>query len=360
MKEKSSAFRLTMPLFAVATLLPAALMLCGVFFGGGWVWLGFLYMGGLALVLDQVIPLVPADAEDGAEFPASDAILVAVGLGHLMLLPATVWEISAGADLSPLTRGLLFLAAGYWFGQVAHPAAHELIHRPGRGLFWLGGAIYTTLLMGHHTSAHRLVHHIHVATDKDPNSAPAGMGFWTFAPRAWVGSFRAGWSAESRLSQGRKRVHPYLIYLAGAVLSLALGYGLGGMAGVAVWLGLGLHATLQILLADYIQHYGLRRALRPDGKAEPVRTEHSWNTPHWFSQAMMLNAPRHSDHHAHPARPYPALRLPQDAPLLPWPLPVAGAVAMVPRLWKRRMKTRLARVQSTAQPTESAALPKAD
>ncbi len=61
MKEKSSAFRLTMPLFAVATLLPAALMLCGVFFGGGWVWLGFLYMGGLALVLDQVIPLVPAD-----------------------------------------------------------------------------------------------------------------------------------------------------------------------------------------------------------------------------------------------------------------------------------------------------------
>ena len=53
----------------------------------------------------------------------------------------------------------------------------------------------------------------------------------------------------------------------------------------------------------------------------------------------MLNAPRHSDHHTHPTRPYPALRMPSDlvAPILPYSLPVMGALALYPRRWKKRM-----------------------
>jgi alkane 1-monooxygenase len=58
---------------------------------------------------------------------------------------------------------------------------------------------------------------------------------------------------------------------------------------------------------------------------------------------MMLNAPRHSDHHAHPQRPYPALRLPTetDAPQLPWPLPMACMIALCPPLWKRAIRPSL-------------------
>ena len=72
--------------------------------------------------------------------------------------------------------------------------------------------------------------------------------------------------------------------------------------GAVVWAALGLHAQVQILLSDYVQHYGLRRA-EVQGRPVPVAAGHSWNAPHWFSSAFMLNAPRHSDHHAHPARP---------------------------------------------------------
>jgi alkane 1-monooxygenase len=98
------------------------------------------------------------------------------------------------------------------------------------------------------------------------------------------------------------------------------------------------------MLSDYVQHYGLLRKRRADGRLEPVSAAHSWNAPHWFSAAMMLNAPRHSDHHAHPSRPYPALRLPQacDAPMLPWPLPFACLIALAPPLWKRLMRPHLA------------------
>jgi alkane 1-monooxygenase len=138
-------------------------------------------------------------------------------------------------------------------------------------------------------------------------------------------------------------MHPYAGYLAGQAACLTLAWVIAGGAGVAVWLGLGLHATAQLLLSDYVQHYGLARARLPDGRLEPVGPQHSWNAPHWFSAAMMLNAPRHSDHHAHPGRPFPALRLPADAPMLPWPLPLACTLALAPPLWRRRIAPHLAR-----------------
>jgi alkane 1-monooxygenase len=98
-------------------------------------------------------------------------------------------------------------------------------------------------------------------------------------------------------------------------------------------------------MSDYVQHYGLARATGRNGKPEPVGVRHSWNSPHVMSSALMLNAPRHSDHHAHPARPYPALRLPDaaDAPHLPWPLPVACTLALFPPLWKRAIRPHLAK-----------------
>lgn len=81
------------------------------------------------------------------------------------------------------------------------------------------------------------------------------------------------------------------------------------------------------------------------GKPEPVESRHSWNAPHLMSSALMLNAPRHSDHHAHPGRPFPALLLKGDMPMLPQSLPVMACVALYPRLWRRVMARRAAQWQ---------------
>ena len=250
----------------------------------------------------------------------------------------------AGGWLSGWEKLALFLSAGWFFGQVSNSNAHELIHRSSRLLHRLGKWVYISLLFGHHTSAHPLVHHVHVATDKDPNSAKLGQSYYRFLPRAWIGSFRAGLAAESaRLARaGKPRwQHPYVTYVGGAL-------GLLGLAGLAfgpaapLWMiALCFFAQSQLMLSDYVQHYGLRRALREDGKPEPVGPAHSWNTPHWFTSSLMLNAPRHSDHHAHPARPYPALRLTDDMPTLPRSLPVMGALALSPTLWRRVMDPRV-------------------
>jgi alkane 1-monooxygenase len=344
--------------FAVASLLPLPLMALGMAFGGAWLWAAFLYMAVLTALLDQIIPLT-AGAPEGTEFPAADILLVSVGLGALTLLPLSVWAIAGDSGLGTGEKVLVFFAAGFWLGQVGHPAAHELIHRPRRELFRLGAAVYVAILFGQHASAHRLVHHRHVGGNDDPNSARAGEGFYRFALRAWRGSFAEGLRAETAL-RGRGLPlgpHPYVFYLAGSLAALALGAVLAGLPGLLAWAGLALHAQSQILLSDYVQHYGLTRSRRPDGRLEPVGLQHSWNTAHWFSSAMMLNAPRHSDHHAHPSRPFPALRLPPEAeaPRLPWPLPLACAMALSPRLWRRAIRPHLARWQAAHPPTQDTA-----
>jgi alkane 1-monooxygenase len=338
--------------FAIAALMPLPLIALGVVQGGVWLWAAFLYMAILTILLDQLIPLTSGTA-DGTEFPAADILLVSIALGQLAALPVTVWAIAGDSGLSPGEKVLLFFAAGFWFGQVAHPAAHELIHRPRRELFRLGAAVYVSLLFGQHASAHRLVHHRHVASPLDPNTARAGEGFYRFALRAWRGSFVQGLHAETTRRQTARwpGAHPYAAYLAGSLAALLLALLIAGLPGLLVWVGLALHAQSQILLSDYVQHYGLTRARRSDGRLEPVGPQHSWNTAHWFTSAMMLNAPRHSDHHANPSRPFPALRLPpqDEAPRLPWPLPLACLMALFPSLWRRAIRPHLARWRPAPQ-----------
>jgi alkane 1-monooxygenase len=328
--------------FAAAALSPLALIGLGCALGGLWLWAAFLYMAVLTILLDQLIPITAGQTAD-AEFPAATMLLIVTGLGALILLPLATWAIAGPSALSTGERILLFFASGFWLGQVGHPAAHELIHRPNRWYFRLGAACYAALLFGQHASAHRLVHHRHVASRDDPNTARAGESFYRFAPRAWIGSFREGARAETALRMGHPGLHPYTLYLAGSATALILATLIAGLPGLLTWTGLALHAQSQILLSDYVQHYGLTRSTRPDGKLEPVGPAHSWNTAHWFSSAMMLNAPRHSDHHSHPARPFPALTLPDDAPRLPWPLPYACALALAPRTWRRAIGPHLAR-----------------
>ena len=350
---------LPLAVFALAALGPLALLGLGAVAGGAWVWAAFGYMALFTLLVDQLIPLTAGGAEEDAEFPAADALLVAIALGHLVALPLVTWAIAGNSGLTTPDRVLLFFAAGFWFGQIAHPAAHELIHRTRRPMFQLGAAIYVTLLFGQHASAHRLVHHRHVASLLDPNTARQGEGFYHFAWRAWRGSFAEGLRAETdlRTRAATRSLHPYAAYLIGGTLCLILASAIAGLPGLLIWIALALHAQSQILLSDYVQHYGLVRASGPDGRLEPVGTRHSWNTAHWFSSAMMLNAPRHSDHHAHPQRPFPALRLPpaDQAPRLPWPLPLACAMALSPRLWRRAIRPHLARWTAISETQDTAA-----
>lgn len=330
--------------FAVATLMPATLLFAAAVLGGLWVLAAVLYLTVLTSTLDRI-----GGTETQSEETAwDDRLSILLALAHLALVPLLVWALSM-PTLTALEKIGLFFAAGLWFGQVSNANAHELIHRSGRGLHRLGMWVYITLLFGHHTSAHVLVHHQHVATAADPNTARKGESLYHYLPRAWIGSFRAGLAAESGRLQKINRPawhNPYLVYIGSAFLCLVTALALGGWAALLAYIGLCAHAQSQLLMSDYVQHYGLTRHQDAHGKAEPVAVRHSWNSPHWFSSALMLNATRHSDHHAHPARRGPALTIPDDAPMLPRPLPFMASVALIPPLWRRMMDPRVERWQN--------------
>ncbi|MBV7377902.1 alkane 1-monooxygenase [Maritimibacter dapengensis] len=334
--------------YAIATLTPVVLIVAGAFGGGVWSWLALVYMTLFTFGLDQMIAANDPGENPARDLPAADTLSASLAVLHFALLPLVVWSISsAGHGIAPGVA--LFIGAGLFFGQVSNSNAHELIHRRDRRLFALGKWVYVTLLFGHHTSAHLKVHHRHAASPQDPNSARRGEGFYRFAWRAWIGSFREGYRAEREAirKRGTGGTTPYVTYIAGAAAFALLALVFIGPDGLLAYVGLSAYAQMQLLLSDYVQHYGLTRSETAPGKYEPVGPAHSWNAGHWYSRHLMLNAPRHSDHHAHPARPYPFLRNAPDAPTLPSTLPAMAALALIPSLWRRVMTPALSEWEAT-------------
>jgi alkane 1-monooxygenase len=324
-----------MPIFALATLTPALLIGTGAVWGGAWVIMALFYLTAMTSLLDR---LIKRESTAGTA-ATGDTLSTVLAVTHLALIPLVVWALAAD-HLTTFGKIGIFFAAGLWFGQISNANAHELIHRQTRSLRRLGMWIYITLMFGHHTSAHVLVHHRYVATPQDPNTSRKGEGLYRYILRAWVGSFVQGYRAEAarlaRISRPAWR-NPYVVYVGGAAVCLYAAYLIGGTAALWSYIALCAYAQSQLLMSDYVQHYGLMRATDAQGRVEPVSDRHSWNSPHWFSSAMMLNATRHSDHHAHPRKHYPALDLADDAPVLPRPLPLMASIALVPPLWRKIM-----------------------
>ena len=244
---------------------------------------------------------------------------------------------------------MAFLAFGLHFGQISNPAAHELIHRGSRrDAGPLGAAVYVTLLFGQHASAHRLVHHRHVASPMT-RTPPGGRKLLPLRPPRLDRAFRAGLAAERRTAG---RLHPYAVYLGGAAGCLVLSLGIAGLAGLA-----------RLCRARPPRNrpdpaVGLCPALRPDprpapdGRPEPVGHRHSWNAPPVFQRGD--DAERAAPFR--PPRP-PLAPLSRAAPAagcadLPRSLPMMANIALVPPLWRRMMHPRLDRLAARSRQSE--------
>ena len=244
---------------------------------------------------------------------------------------------------------VMFLATGLYLGQVSNSAAHELIHRAARFPRAIGRWAYVSMLFGHHASAHPKVHHRHVATPLDPNSARRGESLYAFLPKAWMGSFRRGLSAEA--DELRRSGHgavsfrnPYWLYGIGSFAVLLASYALAGEPGVAVHIALACWATIQLLAADYVQHYGLTRRKTSAGY-DPIGVQHSWNAPKIASTLLMHQAPIHSTHHLG----RPPTDTAESQPNLPYSLPAMVTLAFFPQTFRRVMDRALAKLENPGE-----------
>ena len=102
-----------------------------------------------------------------------------------------------------------------------------------------------------------------------------------------------------------------------------------------------LFGWLQLTSANYIEHYGLLRAKKPNGKYERCQPFHSWNANHFVSNLLLFQLQRHSDHHANASRSYQCLRSLDKLPELPTSYMGMYMLAYLPPLWFKVMDKRL-------------------
>lgn len=225
-------------------------------------------------------------------------------------------------------------------------AAHELGHKSETHERWLAKIVLAQSLYGHFYVEHNHGHHVKVATPQDPASARFGESFWMFLPRSVIGGFRSAWAIEAaRLRRrGRRVLSPgnsiVQTWAMSAALFVALIAGFGWQ--IVPWLFLQAFAGITFLeAANYLEHYGLLRARRSDGRFVKARPEDSWNSDHLVSNLFLYQSQRHSDHHANPRLRYQSLRSAPDAPQLPAGYAVMIVCAAVPPLWRAVMDRRV-------------------
>jgi alkane 1-monooxygenase len=275
------------------------------------------------------------------------------------------WVVTT-ADLSLVDQLGFALTVGTVAG-VGINTAHELGHKKERSERRLSRIALAQTGYGHFYVEHNRGHHTRVATPEDPASSRLGESFWAFLPRTVVGSIQSAWALESRrLRHQNKRVWgPDNDVLTAWAMSLVLFAGLVAVFGLAVLPFLVVQAVFGFSLLEvvnYLEHYGLARQPRDDGRYERCSPEHSWNSNHLASNLVLYQLERHSDHHAHPTRRYQTLRHFDESPQLPSGYGLMLGLAYLPPVWRRVMDKRVLDVydgdvtRANIQPRKRAAL----
>ncbi|MEL7538585.1 MAG: alkane 1-monooxygenase [Pseudomonadota bacterium] len=318
----------------------------------GWTW-----TLALALILSYGLgPIVDAWIGEDPNNPPREAVgalesdgyyrwltLITVPL-HFVSLIGAVWY-AAIADLSVAAYVVLALTTGLASG-LAINTAHELGHKSTRTEQWLARAALAVPAYGHFCVEHNRGHHRDVATPEDPASARMGESIYRFALREIPGAWRRGIESErDRLTKlGLSFWSLRNVILQSYAITLVLQLGLLVVFGMAMLPFLLIHnvfAWWQLTSANYVEHYGLKRRRIANGRYEPCRPCHSWNSNYLASNLLLFHLQRHSEHHANPRRRYQALASDPDAPRLPSGYFGMYLAAYVPPIWYALMDSRL-------------------
>ncbi|WP_067720298.1 alkane 1-monooxygenase [Nocardia yamanashiensis] len=259
-----------------------------------------------------------------------------------LVIASAMW---AGSDLSVVDKLGLAATLGFVSG-IGINAAHELGHRSEQLERWLSKIALAQSGYGHFFVEHNRGHHARVATPTDPASARLGESLWEFLPRSVIGGFRSGIGIErDRLRRKGHRwfsIHNHILQawsmtlvLFGTLIAI-FGWALLPWLLLQAVIGVGLLETV-----NYVEHYGLLRRRRPNGRWARTSPRDSWNSDRLVTNIFLFHLQRHSDHHANPGRRYQTLRTSEEAPQLPAGYATMLLLAAVPPLWRYVMDQRV-------------------
>lgn len=327
------------------SLIPAVLAIAGNLLGGWWT------LAATAFFALLVLPdwLFKSPTTDSGDDHLPDLVLLAHAVLQTFVTFTLVEGVHSGRLVSFFATNAI-LSTGLTAGASGLVAAHELIHRREK---WMQRAGLWLLFLNRYTHyfiEHLQGHHRNVGLDCDPTTAHRGESFYRFLWRIVPQQFLTALRIEQRRLEATGRAglgwrNFVVTFTALEWVFLGALYFTVGPAAAAAFFGSTLVARLFWESGSYVQHYGLTRTT-----GERVDEAHSWQCNSAVSRAMLLEIVRHSDHHCHVGKSFPALASCSRSPELP-----AGSFGLfffvlIPPAWFAIAHSRLAAWHGTKSP----------
>ncbi len=227
----------------------------------------------------------------------------------------------------------IFIGIGIIYG-------HELSHTKGFG-FVLSRMMMALSGSSHFCYSHVYNHHLELACEDDPATAPRGRTIYGHFPLSHIGQSKFLFNMEKE-RLGRLRV-PFISwqnrwirgYLM-AVPTVTLFFMAGGWIGMAclgvIW-GI---SNFELEALNYLEHYGLIRV-----KDQPIDYRHNWDNSTCFTAWFFIEIGRQADHHDRGETHFWELEN-CDAPNTGWGYFVVFFMTLIPPIWHWYMRKRLA------------------
>jgi alkane 1-monooxygenase len=239
---------------------------------------------------------------------------------------------------------VLLLTTGVFSAMFAITIAHELVHRLAPLDRFAGGVLLSTVSFGVFKIVHIKIHHRFVGTPQDFETARRGQNIYAFWWQTLRGNVIESIQCErERLARAGQPgwKSELLVWYGLSAVWLLVAVALWGPWGGAFFLAQSTIAILQLQCVNFLQHYGLSRAVDSRGRAEPVAARHSWSQGLFLHDFLLISLPRHADHHIHPRRGFQSLVHDDAMPTYPYDYSTMVMVLLVPPLFRRVVHPRL-------------------
>jgi len=202
----------------------------------------------------------------------------------------TMTEGITGLNLigATLSSGI-FIGIGIIYG-------HELSHTKGFG-FTISRLMMALSGSAHFCYAHVYNHHLELASEDDPATAPRGRTIYGHYPLSYLGQSKFLFNMEKErlsrmgvnfISWQNRWIRGYLM----AVPTVALFFMAGGWVGMACLATIWGISNFELEALNYLEHYGLIRV-----KDQPIDYRHNWDNSTAFTAWFFIEIGRQCDHH---------------------------------------------------------------
>ena len=337
--------------------------LAGVIAGGMLSWIGVALLG-VVVIVDTILRKQASSSmhkEDGTTkaSPTFQNLVMYMMLPVFVLLQlALAWRVygfmtGVPVEITATWFGLIPVYSGITsldligavlstgiFAGIGIIYGHELSHCKGFAF------IISRMTMGlsgsaHFCYAHVYNHHLELASEDDPATAPRGRTIYGHYLLSYLGQSKFVFNMEKErlsrmgvpfISWQNRWIRGYMMSVPSAVLFFMAGGWIGIAALATVWV----ISNFELEALNYLEHYGLIRV-----KDQPIDYRHNWDNNTLFTSWFFIEIGRQADHHDRGETHFWELEN-VGAPNTGWGYFTIFALALVPPLWHWYMRKRLA------------------